>query len=126
MRKHAHIYFDNDSRSRERARQVRQSLRVLPWVLYVGPLRDRKLGPHPQAQFEIHFLAEHESAALFDLERLRSGLSVLVHALTDDDLGDHTERARWLGIALRLDLTKLDPPGKNQALERFAARGIGL
>ena len=120
--KHAHIYFDNDSR--ERARQVRQALQSLPWVLYVGQLRDMKLGPHPQAQFEIHFMDEQEAAVLYDLERLRLDLSVLVHALSDDDIGDHTERARWLGKVLSLDLTKLDPPGKNKALLRFAERSV--
>lgn len=40
------------------------------------------------------------------LEAHRQGLSVLVHAVTDDNLQDHTEYAYWLGdeIELRLNI----------------------
>jgi DOPA 4,5-dioxygenase len=48
-----------------------------------------------------------------------SGLRALVHPLTDDDLADHTSLARWIGKPLELDLSVLDPPGRNQGASRF-------
>ncbi len=49
-----------------------------------------------------------------------SGLTALVHPLTDDDLADHTSLAQWIGTPLELDLTTLDPPGVNQGIARFS------
>ena len=49
-----------------------------------------------------------------------SGLTALVHPLTDDDLADHTTLGKWLGGApLPLDLSVLDPPGMNKGVARF-------
>ena len=48
-----------------------------------------------------------------------SGFTALVHPLTDDDLADHTRLAHWIGTPLELDLTTLDPPGRNQGVARF-------
>ena len=44
--------------------------------------------PHPVPQFEIHFTKEVLPAILPFVEA--SGLTALVHPLTDDDLADHT------------------------------------
>jgi aromatic ring-cleaving dioxygenase len=49
-----------------------------------------------------------------------SGLTALVHPLTDDDLADHTSLGQWIGgEPLPLDLSVLDPPGMNQGVARF-------
>lgn len=118
---HAHIYFDqatfvqgqrlHDEFSRMLA------LGSLPNLLLVGTLFDRPVGPHPKPQFEIHFLA----SALAEITPIlkASGLTCLVHPLTDDDLADHTTLAEWIGAPLPLDETVLDPPGQNQGLARF-------
>lgn len=84
---------------------------------FVGAMADRPVGPHPLPQFEVHFIAaaEPQVRALIDA----SGLTALVHPLTDDDVADHTRLARWIGEPLELDLTVLDPPGVNQGLPRF-------
>ena len=87
-------------------------------MLYVGELRDRKVGPHPIPQFEIHFTQGELPRLLPLLEA--SGLTILVHPLTDDDLADHTSLGHWIGQPLALDLTTLDPPGRNQGIARFA------
>jgi DOPA 4,5-dioxygenase len=86
-------------------------------LLYVGELRDRNVGPHPKPQFEIHFLEDALIAVLPLIEA--SGLTALVHPLTDDDLADHTSLARWIGEPLPLDVSVLDPPGMNQGVARF-------
>ncbi|MEL0630893.1 DOPA 4,5-dioxygenase family protein [Psychromonas aquatilis] len=38
-------------------------------------------------------------------EKERNGLTVLVHALTGDNLKDHTEHAYWLGHPVALNLS---------------------
>ena len=48
-----------------------------------------------------------------------SGLTALVHPLTDDDLADHTNLGQWIGNPVELDMTTLDPPGANQGVSRF-------
>jgi DOPA 4,5-dioxygenase len=86
-------------------------------LLFVGELRDGKAGPHTVSQFEIHF----EKRLLPEVEpRLEAtGLRILIHPLTLDDLGDHTHLGRWIGEPVDLDLSVLDPPGVNQGIPRF-------
>ncbi|MGH6908661.1 MAG: DOPA 4,5-dioxygenase family protein [Phenylobacterium sp.] len=118
---HAHIYYSAEERAVALA--LRDSLRAagaadpLSRLLFVGELRDGKAGPHIVSQFEIHF----EKRLLPDVEpRLQqSGLRILIHPLTLDDLGDHTYLGRWIGEPVDLDLTVLDPPGVNQGIARF-------
>jgi aromatic ring-cleaving dioxygenase len=118
---HAHIYYPLDQR--DRAEALRQRLKRLvgaadgPALLFVGELRDHRVGPHPVPQFEIHFLERALPGVLPLLEG--SGLRTLVHPLTDDDLADHTRLGHWIGEPLDLDLTTLDPPGVNQGVARF-------
>jgi len=118
---HAHIYYAPEERSR--ALELRDRLRTagpddpLSKLRFVGELRDHKAGPHITSQFEIHF---HERLLpIVQAELARSGLRVLIHPLTLDDLGDHTHLGRWIGQPVELDLSVLDPPGVNQGLARF-------
>lgn len=118
---HAHIYYSADERPVALA--LRDGLRSadaadpLSQILFVGALREGKTGPHTVSQFEIHF----EKRLLPQVEpRLQaSGLRILIHPLTLDDLGDHTYLGRWIGEPVELDLTVLDPPGVNQGIPRF-------
>ena len=118
---HAHVYYDGDESMA--AQQLRVGLLramasgELPGVLYVGAMRDRAVGPHPKPQFEIHAREAALPALLPLIES--SGLTALIHPLTDDDLADHTTLARWIGAPLPLDCSVLDPPGCNQGVARF-------
>lgn len=118
---HAHIYFSPDQRPAAAA--LRDRFRSLtapgeePHILFVGPLRDAPIGPHPIPQFEIHFAETSQAGVIAAIEG--SGLRALVHPLTADDLADHTTLAHWIGEPLTLDLTVLDPPGVNQGLARL-------
>jgi aromatic ring-cleaving dioxygenase len=119
---HAHIYYELPSRAHAESLRSRLSAMMqsgeIPQLLYIGELRDRKVGPHPIPQFEIHFTEQ-----VVPLVRAiigASGLRALIHPLTDDDLADHTALAQWIGQPLELDLTTLDPPGRNQGIARFA------
>jgi aromatic ring-cleaving dioxygenase len=114
---HAHIYCTEEQRPAAEELRVVFLGRGAPDVLFVGRLTDGKAGPHPLPQFEIHFLGRSLPGVISALEA--SGLRALVHPLTDDDLADHTSLARWIGEPVELDLTVLDPPGRNQGVARF-------
>ena len=118
---HAHIYYRLDQRAAAEAIHLRLSELTQPGgvtpILFVGQLRDQKVGPHPIPQFEIHFTKKHLAAIVPLLET--SGLTALVHPLTDDDLADHTSLAQWIGKPIDLDLAPLDPPGMNKGVARF-------
>jgi DOPA 4,5-dioxygenase len=123
---HAHVYYAADQRPRAEALQAR--LRDLEHpggglaVSFVGALRDGKVGPHPQSQFEAHFHAR--DLAVVEPVLAAAGLRTLIHPLTDDDLADHTALGRWLGEPIELDLSVLDPPGHNQGLARFGRTDV--
>jgi DOPA 4,5-dioxygenase len=118
---HAHIYFQAGRRGDAEALRERflalQASGEPPEILFVGELRDGKVGPHPVPQYEVHF----RGAAVPAVRALvvASGLRALLHPLTDDDLADHTTLADWIGEPIELDLTTLDPPGVNQGVARF-------
>ena len=118
---HAHIYYSDEERPAAEAlrNQFQQRLPMAgdQRLLFVGAMIDRPVGPHRIPQYEVHFLEPAIPSVVAAIEE--SGLRALVHPLTDDDLADHTSLPRWIGEPIDLDLTVLDPPGKNQGVERF-------
>lgn len=112
---HAHIYYDPTERPAAAA--LRDAFGSDPAILFMGAMADSGAGPHPIAQYEVHFLASAVPAVVAAIEA--TGLRALVHPLTDDDLADHTSLAHWIGEPVELDVTVLDPPGMNQGIPRF-------
>ena len=112
---HAHIYYDGDER--RAAAALRDAFASNPAILFVGSMTTGGVGPHPIAQYEVHFLGAAVAAVVAAIEA--TGLRALVHPLTDDDLADHTTLAHWIGEPVELDVTVLDPPGINQGIPRF-------
>lgn len=114
---HAHIYYtDADFPT---ARALRDQFAAgRPKVLFIGRMTDRGIGPHPLPQFEVHFSECSRDDVIAAIEA--TGLRALVHPLTDDDLADHTAHAHWIGEPLALDVSALDPPGKNKGVARFS------
>lgn len=123
---HAHIYYQPQQRADAEALQA--ALRNLTHpggaaaIAFVGSLRDGRVGPHPQSQFEIHFHARDLGVVTPALEA--SGLRTLIHPLTDDDLADHTTLGHWIGEPLDLDVSVLDPPGQNKGVARFGRSDV--
>ena len=113
---HAHIYYTEDDRAAAEALRDR-FLAMQPAILFVGRMMDQGVGPHPIPQFEVHFLEGAQADVIAAVEA--SGLRALVHPLTDDDLADHTSLAHWIGEPVELDVSVLDPPGRNQGVARF-------
>ncbi len=112
---HAHIYYDRATR--DAAAALRAQFETDPAILFTGAMTDGAAGPHPIAQYEVHFLARSRDAIVAAIKA--TGLRALVHPLTDDDLADHTHLAHWIGEPVDLDLGVLDPPGLNQGIPRF-------
>ena len=118
---HAHIYYDEQSWAvAQRLHQELSDMQLsgaLPDLVLVGRMYDKGVGPHPKPQFEIQFFA----SAVPAIDRIlrATGLTALIHPLTDDDLADHTTLADWIGEPLPLDESVLDPPGQNQGFARF-------
>ena len=112
---HAHVYYDRDERGDAQALHAALLRRDEP--LFVGRMTDGPVGPHPIPQFEVHFDESALDALMPQFEQ--SGLRILVHPLTDDDVADHTSLGRWIGKPVELDVSVLDPPGQNQGVARF-------
>lgn len=107
MHYHAHIYFDEDSRSAA----VDLRAQLLEGNISVGEvffLVDKPVGPHPLPMFQISF-DQPQYVALIDwLEKHRQGLSILIHPELDDELMGHTKSANWLGAELELNTSVLN------------------
>ncbi|MEM7503609.1 MAG: DOPA 4,5-dioxygenase family protein [Pseudomonadota bacterium] len=109
---HAHVYFDG-STSLE-AVQLREELRRR-FDVTLGRLHRTPVGPHPKPMFQVRFDLAAFSPIVPWLMLNRSGLDVLVHPETGDDLLDHTEHALWLGTPLSLNLAALVEEGATTA-----------
>jgi aromatic ring-cleaving dioxygenase len=98
---HAHLYFDQETI--DFATELCQRSGDL-FMLQVGRVHQKQIGPHPQWSCQIKFSSDDFEAFIPWLEAQRQGLSVLVHGLTGDNLKDHTEHAYWLGDEVELNL----------------------
>lgn len=101
---HAHVYFDQEtvdfaSRLCSEAGEK--------FGLKVGRVHQKLVGPHTRWSCQITFSHKSFDAFIPWLDEHRGGLSVLVHALTGDDLEDHTKYAYWLGDRVELNLEGL-------------------
>ena len=98
---HAHVYFDESTRTH--AKQVCEAIKKT-FELNVGTFHEKNVGPHPRWSCQIIFGTKDFDTFIPWLDSKRDGLTVLVHALTGDDLADHTDYAYWLGDAVDLNL----------------------
>lgn len=115
---HAHVYYSADERAAAEALRERfVDQGEDGGILFVGRMMDDGIGPHPIAQYEVHFRESSVAGVVAAIEA--AGLRALVHPLTEDDLADHTSLAHWIGEPVALDVSVLDPPGVNQGIARF-------
>jgi aromatic ring-cleaving dioxygenase len=92
---HAHIYFTLDELAL--AAQVRDAIaHAIPQLTYVGRLIPMPIGPHPKPMFEIHIPVEILASAIQTIDRLREGLSVLIHPVQHDELGCAHRRCKMV------------------------------
>src|SRR3546814_16222247 len=107
---HAHIYFDDAER--DAAAALRDGFSRDPAILLVGDMADGAAGPHPIAQYEVHFLGAAVPAVVATIEA--TGLRALVHPLTDDALAAHKPTANVIGEPAELDVVTEDRGGGNE------------
>jgi len=104
---HAHVYFSD--KSSDFAAQLRSQV-TQEFTLSVGRFNRKPVGPHTMWSFSITFEKEDFEELVPWLDSARGKLSVLIHALTGDDIKDHTDFAYWLGKDVELDFTAFDLP----------------
>lgn len=98
---HAHVYFDEESKLMASALCQEAGER---FGLKVGRFHEKLVGPHPYWSCQIIFGTKDFDRFVPWLEEQRQNLTVLIHALTGNDLQDHTEFAYWLGKPVELNL----------------------
>ena len=98
---HAHVYFD--AASTARARALRDEIEQA-FDIRMGRFHEKPVGPHPCWSYQVAFEPELFGEIVPWLALNRAGLTVLVHACTDDDLRDHTDYVCWLGDSVPLNL----------------------
>jgi len=102
---HAHVYFEQETLLF--ATKLCQKLGEV-FALPVGNVHQKIVGPHPKWSCQIPFTSEDFEQVIPWLEQNRNGLSVFVHALTGDNLKDHTDHAYWLGTEVALNLSMFE------------------
>lgn len=98
---HAHVYFDEVTKDFAWGLCSRVASK---FNLPVGRFHEKLVGPHPFWSCQILFGKKDFDQLIPWLDSHRGELSVLVHALSGDDLTDHTEYAYWLGDSAELNL----------------------
>ena len=101
---HAHVYFD--PATREAAARVRDGL-AARFEVELGRWHDKPIGPHPKSMYQVKFAPDQFGKLVPWLMLHHKGLDVLIHPSTDEDVGDHTDRALWLGEKLALNIEVL-------------------
>lgn len=101
---HAHVYFDPETyvTAAELRKEVNRRFAV-----QLGRVHTQPIGPHSKGMFQIAFKPTDFAVLVPWLMLNRSGLDVLIHPKTGDDLADHSSNAAWLGVRLPLDLEAL-------------------
>lgn len=99
---HAHVYFDQSSVAQatslcERARDR--------FDLEMGRVHRKPVGPHPCWSCQLAFAPAAFGEVIPWLMAERRGLTVFTHALTGNDLRDHTDFTLWLGASEVLELS---------------------
>jgi len=100
---HAHVYWSTDE---QRATALDARNRLVELDCGLGRVWDQPIGPHPLPMYQVNYCTTIQQP----VEELltSTGLTVLLHEDTGDDLRDHTEGTRWLGQELTLDLAWLE------------------
>jgi len=101
---HCHIYFLPEQRPVAIGlnEDVQDRFRIWDyrWLNEANPI-------HPTPMFRFQFPKEDLAQFIEWITLNRGGLSVLIHAITGDDIFDHSYNAMWLGTPLALDIEGL-------------------
>ena len=101
---HAHVYFD--AATSDKARELQQRISD-NFPIAMGRFHEKNVGPHPRWSYQVAFKAELFGTLVPWLMLQRDDLTVLIHAVSGDDLYDHTALVMWLGDSVPLNLAAL-------------------
>jgi aromatic ring-cleaving dioxygenase len=107
---HAHIYFDPEAQ-RGDALAIREAAGER-FAVRLGTVRDRPVGPHSKAMYQIAFAPDLFATLVPWLMLNNRGLSILVHPNTTNQKRDHLIDAVWIGPALELHGEALPEEGE--------------
>lgn len=98
---HFHIYFNQ--KQKESAAKLVEKLSRQDNIA-IGQIIENPIGPHPVGSCQITVPASkfHSMSEWFMQNRM--GLSIFVHALSGNDLIDHTDYVMWIGQSYDLNL----------------------
>lgn len=102
---HAHVYYT--PATRDRAAELREWIGARFPEAVLGRWHEEKVGPHPQAMYQVLFPARLFAELVPFIALNRGDLTVLVHPNTGRERDDHTRHATWMGAVLPLDLSVL-------------------
>ena len=99
---HAHVYFDAKTLAfaSELCKEAGERFN-----LSVGRVHEKPIGPHMKWSCQLSFGSKDFDAFVPWLDEKRNSLSVFIHALSGNDLDDHTIYAYWLGDSVELNLS---------------------
>ena len=103
---HSHVYFDPATRGSASALREKIVERF-SGKMEMGRFHERPVGPHPMFSYQVAFAPEHFNEIASWLALNRGDLIVFTHPNTGDALGDHRDRAVWMGAVLPLKLDVL-------------------
>ena len=98
---HAHVYFDEGTVAQARALCEEAARR---FGVTMGRMHERPVGPHPRWSCQLAFPPALFGEVVPWLALERNGLTIFIHPETGDELGDHRDRAIWMGEMLPLKL----------------------
>ena len=101
---HAHVYYEQETLEFASGLCKKAGDR---FSLRVGRIHETLVGPHPKWSCQITFGSKDFDKLIPWLDQNREDLTVFIHALTGNDLEDHTTYAYWLGDSVELDISML-------------------
>lgn len=101
---HAHVYYDPPQRHAAQAlcEELRDRFEIV-----MGRMHDVPVGPHPRGSCQLSVPPEKFGAVMQWLVAHRNGFTIFAHALSGDEIKDHTDYVIWLGPSEKLNLKAL-------------------
>lgn len=98
---HFHIYFEKEQL--DQAQNLVQKLKLFDGI-EIGRVWQEPIGPHPIGSCQITVKDRDFLKMTQWFLQNRKGLDLFVHAVTGDDVIDHTQYVMWIGKSHDLNL----------------------